>query len=378
MKKYKLNILLTYVLIIIVTLTGCKGKEQEAFLEQAIPVETMAEDIEVPSGTDGIEEEQAVSKHAVIHFIDTGNSDAILIQGVDYAILIDGGDNDDETFLPQYIKEQGITSIDYVIATHPDADHIGGLDGVIREFEIGQVLVSNGDADTKTYRDFIQAMMDKGVMPSVPLRGSVYELGDASFEVLSVATASDPNNCSIVILYTHGEDRLLFMGDAGREIERELDVAEVDLIKIGHHGSKTSSDPDFIEQVVPKYAVITVGDNNKYGHPHKETMSTLEKLNIPVYRTDEGGTICFNSTGSGVETNAFPNSYASPQSAEISQTEDSSQIQVTGTVNDEVVYFTENGKKYHKIENCSNMKVPIRGSLSDVGDREPCKKCYGD
>ena len=133
---------------------------------------------------------------AEIHFIDTGNSDAILIKKDGEYAMIDGGDNDDENLVVNYLKKQNVDKLKYLFATHPDADHIGGLDAVVDNIEIENVFVSNGDANTKTYRDFITAMANKGLNPSVPLLNSEFKLGDATFKVISVANTKDPNNNS--------------------------------------------------------------------------------------------------------------------------------------------------------------------------------------
>ncbi|WP_018591079.1 ComEC/Rec2 family competence protein [Terrisporobacter glycolicus] len=244
-----------------------------------------------------------------LHFINTGNSDAILIRQGGEAALIDGGDNDDEGTVVNYLKDIGVKELKYVIATHPDADHIGGLDAVINSIPVETVYVSNGDANTKTYSDFINAMSSKNLYPSVPLLGAEFYLGTSKFKVLSAANLNNPNDNSIVLEYLNGNDKMLLMGDAGTDIERIIDVKEVDLIKIGHHGSNTSSDIDFIKKINPQYAVITVGKNNRYGHPNKETMQTLKKENIEVHRSDECGNILFKSTGNGLIVNCVKGSY---------------------------------------------------------------------
>ncbi len=246
---------------------------------------------------------------AQLHFIDTGNSDAILIRQGGKAALIDGGDNDDEYRVVNYLKDIGVKELEYVIATHPDADHIGGLDAVINSIPVKNVYVSNGDANTKTYSDFVNAMANKKLYPSVPLLGAEFYLGTSKFKVLSAANLKDPNNNSIVLEYINGNDKILLMGDAGSEIERILNVDDVDLIKIGHHGSNTSSDINFIKKINPEYAVITVGKDNKYGHPNKETMQTLKSENIEVHRSDECGNILFKSIGNGLITNCDKGSY---------------------------------------------------------------------
>jgi beta-lactamase superfamily II metal-dependent hydrolase len=153
-------------------------------------------------------------------------------------------------------------------------------------------------------------MSNKGLAPSVPLLNSEFKLGTSTFKVISVANTNDPNNNSLVLLYTNGEDKILLMGDAEKEIEEKINVGEVDLLKVGHHGSYSSSSSSFIKKVNPKYAVITAGKNNQYGHPHKETMTTLKNNNIEVHRTDECGDIVFVSTGKGLEIDCKTGSYS--------------------------------------------------------------------
>lgn len=246
---------------------------------------------------------------AQLHFIDTGNSDAILIRQGGEAALIDGGDNDDEDLVVSYLKDIGVKELKYVIATHPDADHIGGLDAVINSIPVENIYISNGDANTKTYTDFINAITSKNLYPSVPLLGSEFYLGTSKFKVLSAANLKNPNDNSIVLEYVNGNDKILLMGDAGSDIERIINVEEVDLVKVGHHGSNTSSHINFIKKINPEYAVITVGKNNKYGHPNKETMQILKNENIEVHRSDECGNILFKSTGNGLTVNCKTGSY---------------------------------------------------------------------
>lgn len=243
----------------------------------------------------------ANSSDIKIHFIDTGNSDSILIQG-EKTVLIDGGDNDDETSLPKYIKNLGIDTIDYVVATHVHADHIGALDAVINSFNVGQLFASNGSATTKTYTDYIEAAANKGLYPSVPLEGASYELGNGAYiQFFNTKGGEDANNQSLVTLLVNGNDKSLFTGDIEKSAENKIlkDLPQADLLKVAHHGSSSSSSDAFLDKVNPKYAVITCGKDNNYGHPHKETLNSLNSRKIEIFRTDQSGTIIFSSTGNG-------------------------------------------------------------------------------
>ena len=255
--------------------------------------------------------ESSISKNSEIHFINTGNSDSILIKG-EKNVLIDGGDNDDEQLIVDYLKKQGVKKVDYLIATHNHADHIGGLDSVVDNLDIGQVLVSNGDATTKTYRDFITSLSDKKLKPSVPLKDAKFDLGNGAYmQIFNTNGGSNTNEESLVTLYVNGQDKFLFTGDAEKETEKEILslVPDVDVLKVGHHGSRSSTTQQFLDKVNPEFAVITVGKDNRYHHPHRAVMDKLKTKKIEVHRTDECGTVIFESTGSGVKTDCKAGTY---------------------------------------------------------------------
>ena len=251
-------------------------------------------------------------KATSVHYIDTGNSDAILIKG-DKNVLIDGGDNDDEQKVVNYLKSQGVNELAYVIATHNHADHIGGLDEVVKDIKVDHVFVSNGSATSQTYKDFINAMVAMHVNYGVPLNGVKIGLGNGAFmQIYNTNGGSDTNDQSLVTLYTNGEDRFLFEGDAEAATETEIEgeLPDVDVLKVGHHGSKTSTTQAFLDKVKPEIAVITVGKDNKYHHPNEVVMDRLKAANIKVYRTDECGTIVINSSGHGVSTTSKVGDYS--------------------------------------------------------------------
>lgn len=329
------------------------------------------------------------TSEAKIHFINTGNSDAILIMKDNKAALIDGGDNDDENLVVSYLKSQGIKELEYIFATHPHADHIGGLDAVIDNIKVKNLYVSNGDADTKSYRDFILSASNKGLSPSVPLLNSEFKLSDSTFKVLSVANSEDPNNNSIVLLYTNGNDKILFTGDAEAEIEKNINPGDIDLLKVGHHGSYSSTTREFIEKITPEYAVILAGNDNKYGHPHVETVELLKEKQIEVHRSDECGDIIFVSSGNGINTSCEAGSYNPGVNSKGNKNNNNKYVSYDTNIsssenikdtnglnnNSEIVYWSKNGKKYHSNPTCSGMKNAVSGTIGE-SKRTPCSICY--
>ena len=363
-------------ILILLSLSACSVKDIDA---------------QTSTGNNSTKETNSVvtSNESELHFIDTGNSDAILIKNNNKFALIDGGDNDDEERVVSYLKDQGVKELEYIFATHPHADHIGGLDAVVNDIPVKNVYVSNGDSDSKTYSDFIYAMANKGLSPSVPLLNSEFKLGSGKFKVISAANEKDPNNNSLVLEYVNGNDKVLLMGDAEEKIERELDVSDVDLLKVGHHGSRSSSSSSFIDKINPKYAVILVGANNKYGHPHKETMDTLASKNIEIHRSDECGHIVFKSSGNGLSVDCKVSTYT-PSINTNTNSEDTNikpdKNSTTTTVvedktKEDIVYWTPNGKSYHSTKSCptlSRSKTINSGTQAESGKYDPCDRCISN
>lgn len=250
-----------------------------------------------------------------VHFIDVGQADSILITQGDHNMLIDAGTNEAGDTVVEYLNTKGVNSFDYVIGTHPHEDHIGGLDNVINDFNITTLLLPKATSNTKTFKDVVNAASNKNLKLTVPKVGTKYKLGEATFEILAPNSEKyeSTNNYSIVIKLTYGKNKFLFTGDAETISENEILANDVDisadLLKIGHHGSYTSTSAKFLEAVNPKYAVICVGKDNKYNHPVKSVMERLKKNNIDVYRTDELGSIIATSDGEKITFNVDKGSY---------------------------------------------------------------------
>ena len=223
-----------------------------------------------------------------VHFLDVGQGDAtLLIQG-EHAMLVDGGDNLHSWLVAGYLEYLGVTHLNYVIATHPDADHIGGLDVVLGKFSCDAFLMPEYERDTYSYRDLMQVLEEKNLTPIRPEAGAVYQFGSAEFTILSPMKSYETvNDNSIVFRLVHGENRFMFTGDAEREAEQDIIRAgrtlSSDVYKVSHHGSRGTNSELFVISVRPDYAVISCGEGNEYGHPHSRVLNLLRLLRTKVF-----------------------------------------------------------------------------------------------
>lgn len=238
-----------------------------------------------------------------VHFIDVGQGASQLIIGpTGKTILIDGGNNSEEAKMVAYLQRQQVNKIDILIATHPDADHVGGLDAVINHFDIGKIYMPKVPSNTRTFEDVWTAIKAKSLKVSAAKAGVTLEW-EQGVEVLMLAPVSvyeDTNEMSAVVRLSYGNRSFLLTGDAEGESESDMMKSGVslkaDVLLVGHHGSNSSTSSDWLKEVEPQYAVIQSGTNN-YGHPAGEVLSRLNKQGADVYRTDELGNIIFTSDG---------------------------------------------------------------------------------
>lgn len=241
-----------------------------------------------------------------VHFLDVGQGDSIFIElPTNETILIDASIKDASDKIINYLKEEKVSKIDYVFATHPHSDHIGGMSAVIKAFDIGQIYMPKAVTTTKTYENLLLTIKDKNLKIKTAKAGNtIIDTDDLKLVVLAPNQDSyeSLNNYSIVLKLTYKEKRFLFTGDAETLSEKEItgDV-EADVLKVGHHGSRTSTSQAFLNKVNPSYAVISVGLNNDYKHPHQEVLDRLEKKNIKIYRTDQNGDIIFTTDGYNID-----------------------------------------------------------------------------
>lgn len=236
-----------------------------------------------------------------VHFIDVGQADATLLHAEEFTILIDTGDwNADDAV--NYLHEQNITDIDIVIGTHPDADHIGQLDRVVEQFNVGEVWMSGNTSPSNTFIRALEAIDSTGTDYYEPRAGEVFDVGSLQMEVLYPEDVTGrANEESISLKLTYGEVRFVFTGDAGVNEEQDMIEAgfdlEAEILQLGHHGSNTSTSPAFLAAVSPEVAIYSAGADNSYGHPHAEVIAAAENIEAEVYGTDVNGTVIVETDG---------------------------------------------------------------------------------
>ncbi len=253
------------------------------------------------------------SKSVVVHFIDVGQADAILIQKGGAAMLIDGGNKADSGTVVDYIRAQGIETLDYVVATHPHEDHIGGLGAVIRTFDVKNLIMPDVVTTTVIFEDTLHAIEQKRLEIALPAYGDTYDLNGAAFTVLApIGSAyTGLNDYSVVLKLVNGSNSFLFTGDAekiseGEMLARDGGILKSDVLKVGHHGSESSTSAAFLAAADPAYAVISVGADNPYGLPDASVLALLQSRNIGILRTDEQGTVICTGNGRMLVFNGQP------------------------------------------------------------------------
>lgn len=350
---------------------------------------------------------EKASGDMTVHFLDVGQGLSVFVQSGGQNLIYDGGDRNASSYVVAYLQQHGVTELDYVISSHYDSDHVYGLIGCINAFDVGTLICSDYHHDTETSEKFVNAAMAKGLEMQHPAVGTEYDFGTGSFIILApdAADDSDSNDNSVAIKLTNGENSFIFTGDAEADSEAAMCASGIDLdcdvLVPGHHGSATGTSWEFLEQTVPEYAVISCGKGNSYGHPDKDTMDKLESMGIQVYRTDEQGTITAVSDGSRIEWDQEPcNDYSPgdegdrgtvPQETQgqpgekgdaglSAEPSDAGQSVESPAAQEEQVWISATGSKYHNKPDCGNMN-PDKAYQMTRDDAEaagygPCQKCY--
>lgn len=325
------------------------------------------------------------------HFIDVGQGDSEFIELPDgKTLLIDGGPTDAGEKVLSYIKDLGYSRIDYVVATHPHEDHIGGLTTVISSLDVGELWAPDASTNTETFENFLDAIESRGIETHGASAGK--SIGDSDLYSIQIlgpqggASYDDLNDASAIVLLTYGQNRFLFTGDASSSLISQACNTHVDVLKVGHHGSRTSTNAALATSLSPTYAVISYGIGNSYGHPTQEALDALS--GTTVYGTGVNGTVTIESDGTSLSASAEKDgTVVAGDTDSGSEPSDSTGAAAAGATSsqtdagdgsDPTVYTTKTGGKYHR-EGCQYLrksKIPISLSEAKAQGLEPCSKCH--
>jgi len=250
-----------------------------------------------------------------VTWLDVGQGDAAVIQCGGQSMLIDGGKPEKSSYIYAWLQQHGLSYLDVIVATHVDADHIGGLSGALNYASVGTAYCPVTTGTTETFQSFVKYLAQRGKQITVPTAGETFALGGAQVQILGpLHSAEDSNDNSIVLKVSFGATSFLFTGDAERAEEQDLLNAGVNLqstvLKVGHHGSDTSTSYPFLRAVAPQYAVISVGAGNSYGHPTEAVLSRLRDAGVTTFRTDMQGEITAVSDGQTINFSTAKNAAA--------------------------------------------------------------------
>ena len=317
-----------------------------------------------------------------VHYLDVGQGDCSLVLCDGHAMLIDGGEASESSKVYAYLKSHGIEHLDYMVATHAHSDHIGGLSGALNYATVDTAFCPVTEYDSKTFSSMVKYLGNQGLSITVPSAGDDFMLGSAYVQILGPQKSyDDPNDTSIVLKVTYGDTSFLFTGDAERTAEADILAAGYDLsstvLKVGHHGSDTSTSYPFLREIMPEYAVIQVGKDNSYGHPTEDALSRLRDADVKVYRNDLQGDIVCTSDGKSVSFTTAKN-----ESAQTNPTVPVTPMPVEPDEPDDVGEYigNKNSKKFH-LPTCKNLPAEknriyfdSRQAAVDAG-QTPCGNC---
>lgn len=246
-----------------------------------------------------------------VHFLDVDQGLSILVQLGDEVLLYDGGERDTSSYVVAYLKNLGITEIDYMISSHYDSDHLSGLIGCLNAFEVKQVIGSDYVHDSTIYESFMAAVEEKGLVVEYPKVGTQYAFSDAVITILAPEEIKkDSNANSVAIKVSYGESDFIFTGDADYKSEKKMIASGIlldcEVLSLSHHGSSSGNSSDFLIATTPEYAVISCGKGNSYGHPHVEVVEMLEAMEVDLFRSDVQNTVVAFTDGNTITWSEEP------------------------------------------------------------------------
>ena len=333
--------------------------------------------IQPPQNNSGIETTQpSAEENFQMHFIDVGQALSVLVECDGQFMLYDGGNVDDGSLVVSYLQNQGVEELQYVFCSHAHEDHVGGLAAALAYFPANHVYSPVTEVSTKCFQNFIKYTQQQGLQVEVPAVGTVWQLGSATVQLLGpIKQYNDTNDTSLVLRIDYGSTSFLLTGDMESDAERDLVESganlKVDVLQVGHHGSSTSSSYIFMNAVLPEMGIISCGANNKYGHPHEETLSILRDAGVDTYRTDLLGTITIGSDGSNYTVSS--EHYATD--AELNPTDPAA-----SSTAQQAYIGNVNSKKFH-LPTCPNLPAEKNQILFSSYDEaiaagyEPCATC---
>ena len=310
-----------------------------------------------------------------VHFLDVGQADCALVESDGHYMLIDGGNVGDGQMVISYLEQQGVQELEAVVCTHAHEDHVGGLPAVLAVYPTATVYAPTKTYASKVFDDFLYYTDQQGLEVTIPAPGDEFSLGDADVTVLGpVKSYAETNDTSIVLRIDHKENSFLFTGDMEVAAENDMldhwgdtGIFDADVLKVGHHGSDTSTGYRFLNTVMPTYGIISVGEDNKYGHPNEEPLSRLKQAGVVLLRTDQLGTVTALSDGFELSF-TWENQKAQPEDVEEAQP-----VQYIGNKNSKILHT----------DSCSNLPKEENRTYFDSYDEamdagyKPCGSCLG-
>lgn len=327
-----------------------------------------------------------------VSYIDVGQGDAILIQDGKTNTVIDTGEEDEFNKLSKYLDSKKVKTINNLIITHPDSDHMGGADLLMDKYKVKKIYMTKYKSKSKEYKEMLSEIKDEKVKRINVSTKTKINLGSVKAKVLSADTkAKNSNNSSIVLYVKHKSNSFLFMGDADKSVEKKVTQKyniNVDVLKVGHHGSVSSSTPTLLKEATPKYSIVSVGKNS-YGHPNKSALSRLKKYSKKILRTDKSGTIVVTSNGKKLSYKTTKSTNNNTDTKNKNNTENKNKNNTENQTNNNTgnnnkndskypstVYITKTGSYFHKGK-CGSGNYFTTSLTEALGKRlKPCSKCF--